>query len=290
MALNKHFRYNVKSEQNLVENLIIESLQFYGQDVYYLPREIVNLDKVFLDDVPSRFGQAYKIEMYIENTAGFEGDGELFSKFGIEIRDTATFVVSIKRWKEMIGRRLSENNYRPREGDLIYLPLSKSIFQIMRANQYDPFFQVGQLPTFKLNCELFEYNDEDFDTAIQEIDNIEKDAAYQYSLTLDSGTGFKMGETVQQYFSDSNILEAEVTRWSDSDKVMHVAHVGSNSGKFTEISTNHLLKGLTSLASATPTLVQELQKIQADAQNAFFDDFESDFLDISDTNPFGDMQ
>ena len=287
MATSKYFKHNVRSEQTLVESLVIESLQFYGQDLYYLPREIVNKDKIFLDDVPSRFGQAYKIEMYLDGNQ-FEGEGQLFQKFGIEIRDTATFVVSIKRWKEMIGRRLSENNYRPREGDLIYLPLSKSIFQIMRANQYDPFFQVGQLPTFKLNCELFEYNDEDFDTSIEEIDNIEKDAAYQYSLTLDSGTGFKMGETVQQVFSDS-ILEAEVTRWSDSDKVMHVAHVGSNSGKFTEISTNHLLKGLTSLASATPTLVKELQKIQADAQNAFFDDFEADFLDFSETNPFGDM-
>ena len=288
MALNKHFRYNVKSEQNLVENLIIESLQFYGQDVYYLPREIVNLDKVFLDDVPSRFGQAYKIEMYIENTAGFEGDGELFSKFGIEIRDTATFVVSIKRWKEMIGRRLSENNYRPREGDLIYLPLSKSIFQIMRANQYDPFFQVGQLPTFKLNCELFEYNDEDFDTNIANIDNIEADGAFQYSLTLDSGSGFIIGETITQAFSTYS-MKGEITRWSDSDKVMHVAHAGSTDGTFKEFGTTKLVVGGTSNKSATPTLVQELQKIQNDAQNKIFDDFESDFLDFSESNPFGDM-
>ena len=149
MATSKYFKHNVRSEQSLVESLVIESLQFYGQDLYYLPREIVNKDKVFLDDVPSRFGEAYKIEMYLDGNQ-FEGEGQLFQKFGIEIRDTATFVVSIKRWKELIGRKLTENNFRPREGDLIYLPMSNSIFEIMKCNNYDPFFQLGQLPTYKL--------------------------------------------------------------------------------------------------------------------------------------------
>ena len=181
MATSKYFKHNVRSEQSLVESLVIESLQFYGQDLYYLPREIVNKDSIFLDDVPSRFGEAYKIEMYLDGNQ-FEGDGELFAKFGIEIRDTATFVVSIKRWRELIGRKLTENNFRPREGDLIYLPMSNSIFEITKCNNYDPFFQLGQLPTYKLSCELFEYNDEDFDTNIANIDKIEEDGAFQYKL------------------------------------------------------------------------------------------------------------
>ena len=83
MATNPYFKQGVRSEQNMYEDIIIEALKMYGQDVYYLPREIVNKDKVFLDDVPSRFGSAYKVEMYIENTEAFDGEGDLFTKFGI---------------------------------------------------------------------------------------------------------------------------------------------------------------------------------------------------------------
>ena len=77
MATNRFFKYDVRSEQNLYEDITIEALQMYGQDVYYLPREVINKDKIFLDDVPSRFGNAYKIEMYIENTEAFDGEGDL---------------------------------------------------------------------------------------------------------------------------------------------------------------------------------------------------------------------
>jgi hypothetical protein len=289
MATSKYFKHNVRSEQSLVESLVIESLQFYGQDLYYLPREIVNKDKIFLDDVPSRFGEAYKIEMYLDGNQ-FEGDGELFAKFGIEIRDTATFVVSIKRWRELIGRKLTENNFRPREGDLIYLPMSNTIFQITKCNNYDPFFQLGQLPTYKLSCELFEYNDEDFDTNIANIDVVESESAFQYKLTFggDSASGFIIGETVTQEFSTYS-MKGEITRWSDSDNVMHVVHAGSTDGTFKEFGTTKLVTGATSNKSATPTLVEELQKIQSDFQNKIFDDFEADFLDFSESNPFGDM-
>src|SRR6056297_2073183 len=97
MATNPYFSYKVPSEQTLYEDLIIEALQIYGQDVYYLPREIVSLDRIFQDDIPSKFSNAYKIEMYIDNYDGFAGEGHLFQKFGIEIRDQATFVISRNR-------------------------------------------------------------------------------------------------------------------------------------------------------------------------------------------------
>ena len=97
---NLYFSDKVRSEQNLYEDIVIEALKMYGQDVYYLPRDLVGEDKVFGDDVPSRFGNAYKVEMYIENTEGFEGEGDIFTKFGIELRDQANFVVSRKRWSQ----------------------------------------------------------------------------------------------------------------------------------------------------------------------------------------------
>lgn len=186
MATNPWISQSVRSEQNLYEDLVIESLKFYGQDVYYLPREIVNRDKIFLDDVPSRFSDSYKVEMYIENIEGFEGEGDLFSKFGVELRDQATFVVARRRWKKLIGDKLDSYNFRPREGDLIYLPLSQSIFEIFKVETETPFYQLSQLPTFRLQCELFEYNDEDFDTDIVDIDAIEEEGAYEYKLVMRS--------------------------------------------------------------------------------------------------------
>ena len=184
MATNPWISQSVRSEQNLYEDLVIESLKFYGQDVYYLPRELVNVDKVFLDDVPSHFSDAYKIEMYIENVDAFGGEGDLFSKFGVELRDQATFVVARRRWKKLIGDKLDSYNFRPREGDLLYMPMSQSMFEIFKVETETPFYQLSQLPTFRLQCELFEYNDEDFDTGIDDIDIIEDESAYQYKLTM----------------------------------------------------------------------------------------------------------
>ena len=289
MATNPYFKQGVRSEQTLYEDIIIEALKMYGQDVYYLPREVVNKDSIFLDDVPSRFGSAYKVEMYIENTEAFDGEGDLFTKFGIELRDQANFIVSRKRWKQLIGSRLDEANFRPREGDLIYLSLSESIFEIRRVETETPFYQLSNLPTFRMQCELFEYNDEDFDTDIAGIDAIEVESAFQYALTMDSSSvGFTVGETIIQAF-DTYDMKGEVTDWSDSDNILQVAHAGATDGKFHTFTTNTTLQGQTSGAVATPTLVQELQEIQKDAQNQVFNDFESDFLDFSESNPFGDI-
>jgi len=288
MATNPYFKQGVRSEQNVYEDIVIEALKFYGQDVYYLPREIVNKDNIFLDDVPSRFGSSYKVEMYIENTEAFDGEGDLFTKFGIELRDQANFIVSRKRWKNLVGSRLTEANFRPREGDLIYLTLSNSIFEIRRVETETPFYQLSNLPTFRMQCELFEYNDEDFDTSIDEIQKIEEEAAFQISLTMDSAAGYEVGETVTQVF-DTYSMKGEVTDWSDSDGILQLAHVGATDGKFHTFTTSNQVIGATSGATATPTLVQELQEIQKDAQNKIFDDFESDFLDFSESNPFGDI-
>ena len=152
MATNPWISKGVRSEQNLYEDLTIESLKFYGQDVYYLPRELVNVDKAFLDDVPSHFSDAYKIETYVENVDGFGGEGDLFSKFGVELRDQATFVVARRRWKKLIGDKLDAYNFRPREGDVIYVPFSQSLFEIFKVETETPFYQLNNLPTFRLQC------------------------------------------------------------------------------------------------------------------------------------------
>ena len=303
MATNVYFSQRVKSEQNLYEDIIIESLKIYGQDVYYLPRDIVNEDRILGEDVPSRFNSAYKVEMYIENTEGFDGEGDIFAKFGVEIRDTASFVVSRKRWRQTVERYDNElDSVRPREGDIIYLPLSNSMFQIMAVEHEQPFYQLSNLPTYKLRCELFEYGGEDFDTGVDTINDIERRYAYEYQLTLDSASyGFVIGETVNQTFTSGIVMSGEVSAWSDSDNVLHVIHAGADDGNYHTFVIGGQIIGTTDRDSAgvianplysiaSVTAVTENNQLAENEKNDFFDTTQTDlvFLDFSESNPFGD--
>jgi len=164
-----------------MEDIIIECLKIYGLDTYYIPRKSVNEDGILGEDVLNRYSSAYPLEMYMQNVTGFEGDGDLMSKFGVEIRDTATFIVSRRRWDEVIARSGDAVlTTRPAEGDIIYFPLTKAFFEIKFVESTDPFFQVGKLYVYKLQCELMQYSSERFDTGVSEIDSI----AYSDSLDI----------------------------------------------------------------------------------------------------------
>lgn len=289
MATNPYFRYNATSEQNLYEDLIIESLQFYGQDLYYLPREIVNEDKIFGDDIPSKFSSAYKIEMYIDNVEGFGGEGDLFSRFGIEVRDQATFVVSRRRWEQSVASYDNQiTSDRPREGDLIYLPLSKSLFQVMHVEREDPFYQISQLPTFKLKCELFEYSDERIDTNIEEIDAIET-LGYEVVLSFDSDSDavnvFQKGSTILQTLSDGTVISAEITNYDRSTQKLYAAHVGSTDGKF------HLFTQGSVVVDSDTSATKIIRAVNQDLGDHGYmnDNFDSDvdWLVFDENNPFG---
>lgn len=293
MATNIYFNPGVKSEQLLYEDIIIESLKMYGQDVYYLPRELVNEDKIFSDDSISKFSRNYKIEMYIENTQGFDGEGDLFTKFGVEIRDAATFIVSRKRWNQLAGQRNNDISfYRPREGDLIYLPLTESIFQVMRVDHDPPFYQLNDLPIWKLKCELFEYNDEDFNTGIKEIDDIEEFSAYQYKLAVDSAGSFLVGEYVSQALdSDEGLyMKGNLVKIDHANDILYIAHAGGTDGKFHEFLDSAEVTGLTSGATSTITAITSDNKISNSEQNEDFDSFGGGFLDFTETNPFGEPE
>ena len=292
MATNPYISQKNRSEQSLYEDLIIESIKFYGQDVYYLPREIVEKEDIFLDSIQSQFGDAYKVEVYIENAEGFDGEGDIFTKFGIEIRDQATFVIARRRWRELVGDRLADAQFRPREGDVIYLPMSESLFQVMKVETETPFYQLSQLPTFRMQCELFEFSDEDFDTGIPDIDNIEVEGAFQYELQMPpfvegDESYYLVGEDVQQVFDDY-ILNGEVTSWNSDTRMLKIAHTGATDGKYHEWATDRPVVGPN--ASMTPVSQDEgVNEIQVDAQNKVFNDWEGDFLDFSESNPFGDI-
>lgn len=294
MATNPYFSRGAPSEQLLYEDLIIESVKMYGQDVYYMPRELVNVDTVFDDDVPSRFENAYEIEMYIENTEGFDGEGDLFTKFGVEIRDAATFIVSRRRWNTVVSPYEATDDkpfYRPREGDLIFLTLSGSIFEITKVEDESPFYQLKDLPVFRIRCELFEYSDEDFDTGVEAIDNVEAAYAYQTVLTFSSITGsFEVGEDVHQDGGDYT-MKGEVVKLDDSDPSnikVFVAHFGATDGLFHSFVDGTPVVGQSSGATGTPIDKGEVQNIQRTAQNDDFQTEAASFIDFSETNPFGD--
>lgn len=291
MARNPHFSQKVRSEQNLYEDIVIESLQMFGQDVYYLPREEVGRDHILGDEIPARFGSSYKLEMYIENTEGFDGEGDLFSKFGIEIRDEASFIVARRRWKTTVGRIETDLGDRPREGDLIYLELSKSLFKINHVEHEQPFYQLSNLPVYRLRCSLFEYNDEDLDTGVEDIDDIEYNSAYSYVMTLDqTSTLISEGDTVIQVLdSDEGItIRGEVTHWEDDSKVATLAHVGASNGVYKEF----VVGGEVTINDSDFTVVsvQEDNRIMETEQNDDFNDFTNEFIDFTEDNPFGDPE
>ena len=209
MATNFYFQSGIpggrRSEQNLVEDLVIECLKIYGFDTYYIPRETVNEDEILNEDTVQKYTQAYPIEMYMENVDGFDGEGELLTKFGLEIRSTATLVVSRRRWEDSIG--VTGNTVlpnRPAEGDVIYFPLTKSFFEIKKVDATDPFFQVGKLYVYKLQCELMQYSSEVFDTGITEVDAVTEDVGQDlqnWEVLLEDGNKFML-----EYESASKLI------------------------------------------------------------------------------------
>ena len=170
MATNFFFNnFQNNQEQLLIENLIIESIQIYGHEIIYVPRFVGAIDKLFGEDPLREYTRAIPIEMFIKNIEGFAGEGDFLSKFNIQIRDQITFSVARRTFASEIGTEVLES-MRPREGDLIYFPLNRKIFEIKFVEHEAIFYQLGALQMYDLKCELFEYNNEYFNTGIGDID------------------------------------------------------------------------------------------------------------------------
>ena len=175
-----------------------------------MPRTLVNRDTIFDEDELSKFTQQYPLEMYMENVEGYEGEGELFTRFGIEIRDQATFVLSKRRWEQMVDREEDAGGTfqlkaRPAEGDLLFFPKTKSLFEIKMVEFQNPFYQLGKIYTFRLQCELFEYSSERLDTGDSDIDGIEDLQSLdilQFQFQLENGDLLKLED------NDTLILES----------------------------------------------------------------------------------
>lgn len=179
MATNFYFRnYDSSNEQNLLHDLIIESIKIYGEDMYYIPRTLNNYDQLYGADDRSSYDRAIMVEMYIKSVDGFGGDGNFMSKFGLQIRDQVVFSIAQRTFDQEVG--VNTQQLRPNEGDLVFFPLNNKCFQIKYVNKFEMFYPLGTLTTWELTCELFEYSNEVMNTGIVEIDRLQD----QYSTNI----------------------------------------------------------------------------------------------------------
>ena len=287
MPTSSYFRtFDAKNDQELLHSLVTESIQVTGYDVNYIPRTLVNEDTILGEDSISEYKDAYSVEMYIKSVDGFEGEGDLVSKFGLEVRDQIIFSMSRRAWEGL------DIGVRPKEGDLIYFGLTSKLFQILFVEHETPFYQAGALPTFDLTCELFTYSDEAMDTGVDEIDVVEQKQSFVRTFELSSVSGtFTEGETVT---GGTSAITGEVARWDSSTSYLYLINM---TGNFT---LNEILTGASSTATGTYSTKQTtdqtsetLQTIdnstsdQVSSNKQFEIDADSVF-DFSESNPFGD--
>ena len=201
------------SEQRLIEALIIESIGIYGHDIYYMPRTSVKPDVLLGEDVLSQFTGLFPIEMYLNNVQGWEGNSEFMSKFGLMTNDSATFVVSKRRWEESVALQTTNLQLplRPAEADLLYFPKTKAFFEIKFVQHLNPFFQLGKFYVYALQCELFTYSSENIITKNTEVDDRAADKTrdmLRYSILLQNG-GILLNQTGEPILKESYPKDAD---------------------------------------------------------------------------------
>lgn len=274
------------NEQRLMEDVIVESIQIMGHNVKYLPREAYDsADDVMGESPQAKFGRAYTLEMYLANVEGYEGDGDFFSKFGIEIRDTSNFVLSRRTFEKYIPSTIAT---RPREGDLIFVPLLGKIFEIKFVEEELMFFALGKRSPYiyELRCEVFRYSQEDFETGDKEIDDIEHLIAYTVELSLGNGSGdFQSDELVYQGSNSTTgaTATAEVKEWDPITKKLEIINI---KGAF---NNTIAVKGVSSNANYIVTSYDDLADLISndDSDNRIIQTEANNFIDLSEINPFG---
>ena len=288
MTTNVYFSKGTPNEQHLYEDLAIEAIQIYGHDVFYIPRTLVNKDELFGESALSRFDDAYGIEMWMETQEGYEGEKELVSRFGLEIRDETTFVVSRRRWDNTVSNDANLIvSSRPDEGDLVYMPTVKKLFEISFVDHDDPFYQIDNLPVYKLYCRTFEYSSEVLDTGIYAIDDIETKKSTDFlgfeilaeqSNTYNEKIGFEHGTVYE--FGDGDILLEDGTSFvlGENETGTEAIILESSDDYYTFV----VIQEAFSLAT------QDTQ-----SENEWFEDratgaIGDPVLDFTESNPFGD--
>jgi hypothetical protein len=198
--LNPFFLQGSKSEQSLIQSLVNEQLRMYGVEVYYLPRKYVTERTVIKEVIESKFDNAYPIEAYVDTYDGYEGQGTILSKFGVQPLNDLNLIISKERFETYISPLIKnlpdvKLSTRPKEGDLIWFPLGDRLFEIKFVEHEKPFYQLQKTYVYELRCELFRYEDEVVDTGVDEIDDNVSKEGYIQTLTV-VGAGVTASATV----------------------------------------------------------------------------------------------
>jgi hypothetical protein len=304
MTINPYFK-KYSGDANVVEDLTIETIKAMGHDFVYIPRTLVDVDDLFGEDLISKFDDGYELEMYIQNVDGFEGEGDILTKFGLEIRDRMTLVVSKRRFEKAVATYESKIK-RPREGDLIYFPFSKTLFEINFVEHENPFYQLGKLYTYVLNCEVFTYSQEDVDTGISDIDKVESDRQdfminLQLGNLISGATGYYQGETVFQISGStggaysSATSTANVVNWNATGKTLGISNLSGTLSTGATESIKGASSGVEYYISSTETttviIPQEPASTDEDSGENDEFGFEADkgnIFDFTDIDPFSE--
>ena len=281
-----YFAHGTRAEKNLYEDLIIEQLKIYGHDVHYMPRENLYTDGV-LGNTTDKFTDEYMIEMYVEEVNGFAGQGDLIGKFGLDMRDELTFVVARRTFELLVDQPSNTLTFnRPKEGDVIYMPLFKKFWQVDFVEDEDPMYQISDLPIFKLKCSTWDYSSESVETGLTEIDekldNVTLDLL-ENQITLESGTtssGSLISENIMGQVS-ALLSEAGETIVDETDADNIIMEDDPNFVEYIILEDN---------------LTSNLATDNADSDNLAFDtaaglddfDTNNDIFDFTENNPFGD--
>jgi len=293
MATSVYFNnYNSHGEQNLIEDLIVESIKIMGFDAFYLPIENPeDRDILYGEDPVKKFRSSFPLEMYLSDASGYEGQQDFFSKFGLEIRDVVKVILSRRSFQI----RVPQNTFtRPREGDLVYVPFlngTGELYEITFVEQAKDFHQLGRkAPYFyELSLEKFKYSQEIINTGTYDINKVSNDSSYTLHLNTGSGTGtYTIQEIVYQSldstYANANTV-AYVQSWIPSSNTLSVTNIA---GEFID---GLRLIGKTSNAQYTLT---SFDPLDTPAHLEVYDNYyiantANSIIDFSETNPFGSI-
>lgn len=282
MATNPYFRSNLfgNAEQHLYEDLIIESIKIYGLDFEYVPYEFINEDGIYGEDQLLEYRQAYPTEMYIETVSGFESE-DLLTKFGRYADERANLMVSMRRFQQCTNYTL----LRPREKDLLYFPLTDSIYEITFVQHDKIFHQVGALPVYSLRINLFNYSHQRIRTGVDYIDKFENMKTFTLKFQMGDGTGrYILSEKVFQGDDIGHASAQGTVIWYNREhKNLTIKDIVGN------FDASLPIKGVTSgaILNIEEFDVKELHN-EPIADNAQVRDEAEDFVNWDEKNPFGD--
>ena len=290
MSTNLYFN-NVTShaEQELINDLTSEVIKMHGMDVFYIPRTVVKEDVILGEDVLSKFTTAYEIEMYLKGTEGFGGEGDLVSKFGLDVRDEVIFTVHKDRFN------LATDMDKPLEGDLVFLPINKGLFEIKFVEHEQPFYQAGKNYSFDITCELYQYSQEQLETGIADIDDIEKEQGYTIDLVMTAGGSgaFTDDEIIYQGANlGAATFKGTVVSWNATTRVLRINDTSGNLGAVaTTGDTSGAVWSLSSITDSTGKAdLDQVLPTDPNADNLELEIEADSILDFSESNPFGDVR